>query len=88
MVNYDLRVMAALNPYFDSLMRLYSAGKITTAQVHSAIYRGWNISYADFYAIVSVKEPDLAKTMLRTDVANGEITPEQYEAITGEPYSV
>jgi hypothetical protein len=87
MEKFDLMVMAAMDPYFDSLMRLYSAGRLTAAQVHAAIYKpGWNISYADFYAIVSTREPELAKSMLRTDVANGELTPAEYEAITGEQY--
>lgn len=84
----DMMILAALDPIFDSLMRLYTKGLITAAQVHSAIYTPtFNFTHAKFYAIVSTKEPELAKSMLRTDVANGEITAAEYEAITGEPYT-
>lgn len=84
----DLMVMAALDPIFDSLYRLYSAGKITAQKVHSAIYYpSWGFTHEEFYIIVSTREPEHAKSMLRQDVVNGEITPAQYEAITGEPYT-
>lgn len=78
----------ALNPYYDSLERLYDAGKITAAQVHAAVQKtGWNITYADFYAIASPKEPAAALDLLKADVAGGKITTENYQTITGTAYS-
>ena len=74
-----------MNPYFDSLKRLYP-NILSASQAFNAI--GLNlITPAEFYNLVNPVEPETATTYMKQLVTDGVITESEYEQITGEVYS-